>query len=129
MSNDSYEHDAAIIHIAYAEKVKEAWKIFAENLAMGENDRGSRERFLRSVDFIRKARDMALEGMRGNAAIDPTAEAAAAEGAAQEVAVAAADGLSAEERAMIEQALAGTTGQRAAAPLPSAATRSPLMRR
>jgi hypothetical protein len=37
--------------------------------------------------------------------------------------------LSDEERALIEQALAGTTGQRPALPLPGATARSPFMRR
>jgi hypothetical protein len=127
MPDASYERDAEIIHSAYADKVKEAFKIFAENLAMGENDRGCRERFLRALELIRKARDMALDGIGGTAT--EVAPAAVAAGAAPHETAAADDGLSAEERAMVEQALAGTTGQRAPAPLPGASARSPLMRR
>ncbi len=119
MSNDG---DSAIIEAAYADKVKEAFKLFADNLAMGENERSSRERFMRSVEQARKARDIALAAVAGTLAPGET-EAAGAPAAL------GGDGLSEEERALIEQALAGTTGQRAAMPLPGAAARSPFLRR
>jgi hypothetical protein len=118
----SNEGDSAIIEAAYADKVKEAFKVFAENLAMGENERSSRERFVRAVEQTRKARDVALAAVAGAGATDE-AEAATAP------ATSAADQLSDEERALIEQALAGTTGQRPALPLPGATARSPFMRR
>ncbi|HTT79827.1 MAG TPA: hypothetical protein VMF86_09135 [Stellaceae bacterium] len=124
MPNDSSHDDGAIIETAYAEKIREVFKVFAENLAMGENERSSRDRFLRSVEQARKARDIALAAVAGiGAPADTEAAPAAQPGAAT------ADGLSAEERAMVEQALAGTTGQRAAAPLLGATARPPFLRR
>jgi hypothetical protein len=128
--SSSSARDREIIQAAYADRVREAFRIFAENLTMGENERSSRERFLRAVEQTRKARDIALEAVAGTA---NAAEAAAAEEAAraqsQRQEADAGDGLSDEERALIEQALAGTTGQRAPEPLPGANSRSPLMRR
>src|SRR6476620_9203939 len=53
--------DEDIILDAYAEKIREAFKIFAENLTMGQNHKGSAERFLRSIELTRRASDMALE--------------------------------------------------------------------
>jgi hypothetical protein len=127
MPNDSNQDDAAIIQAAYAERIAEAFKVFAENLAMGEAERASRDRFVRSIEQTRKARDMALEAIVGTRAATAAETDAADRSAAQ--AAPASDGLSDEERAMIEQALSGTTGQRAPVPLPSATARSPLMRR
>jgi hypothetical protein len=127
MPDDSHDDDGAIIRAAYAERVKEGFKVFAENLAMGENERSSRERFVRGVEQTRKARDIALEALTGGA-LAAAAEAAAAAGAAARPTAPVDDGLSDEERAMIEQALSGTTGQRAPEPL-SASQRSPLIRR
>ena len=130
MPDDSRAHDREIIQAAYADRVKEAFKVFAENLTMGENERSSRERFQRAVDQTRKARDIAIEAVSGTPV---AADALPLEPGHPEVGrqapVAADDGLSEEERALIEQALAGTTGQRAPEPLPGANARSPLMRR
>ena len=117
MPDDSRDSDAEIILTAYAEKVREAFKIFAENLGMGQNHKNSTERFIRSLELTRKARDMALEAINGGGIV---VEPAAAEGAAVEDAgkVSAADfspmgeGLSPEDQKMIEQALAGTTGHK-----------------
>ena len=110
MPDDINELDAAIIHDAYAEKVREAFKVFAENLGMGQNQKNSLERFLRTLELVRKARAMALEAASGAFTIEaaPVPEAHAAEASP----TAAMEGLSAEERAMVEQALAGTTGHR-----------------
>jgi hypothetical protein len=127
MPDDDRQRDAEIIQAAYAERVREAFRLFSENLTMGESERNSRERFIRAVEQNRRARDIALEAVAGS-----SAETSADVGIApedQKAAVAVDDGLSAEERALIEQALAGTTGQRAPEPLPGANARSPLMRR
>ncbi|HTV89520.1 MAG TPA: hypothetical protein VME41_10940 [Stellaceae bacterium] len=120
MPDDSNQHDSAIIQAAYAERVREAFRVFAENLAMGENERGSRDRFVRTVEQTRKARDMALQAIVSGAASEAEQAVAAA--------APAGDELSDEQRALVEQALAGTTGQRAPAPL-SPSQRSPLIRR
>ena len=55
MPNDSAMDDAEIIHTAYAERVREAFKIFADNLGVGENEKLCRDRFVRSLDMVRKA--------------------------------------------------------------------------
>jgi hypothetical protein len=127
MPDDNLDRDREIIYTAYADRVREAFRVFAENLTMGENERSSRERFQRAVEQTRKARDLALEAIAGGPTAEP-APSLPADGERQE-APAAADGLSDEERALIEQALSGTTGQRAPVPSPSATARSPLMRR
>jgi hypothetical protein len=128
MPDDSYAFDREIIQAAYAERVKEAFRMFSENLTMGENERNSRERFIRAVEQCRRARDVALEAVAGSPATEPSADIAAGPDH-QTAPPTAGDGLSDEERALIEQALAGTTGQRAPEPLPGANARSPLMRR
>jgi hypothetical protein len=127
MPSDNNQDDAAIIQAAYAERIREAFRVFAESLAMGEAERGSRDRFVRSIEQTRKAREVALEAIIGTRAATEAETDAAVRSAAQ--AASTYDGLSDEERAMIEQALAGTTGQRAPTPLPSETARSPLMRR
>lgn len=115
MPDDSHDNDVAIVLDAYAEKVREAFKIFAENLGMGQNHKSSTERFMRSLDLIRKARDMALEAMSGEAVVEPEEQSPATTDSGK---VSAADmspigeGLSDEDQKMIEHALAGTTGQK-----------------
>ena len=113
MSDDSQEFDAEIIRDAYAEKVKEAFKIFAENLGMGQNLKSSTERFVRTLELTRRARDLALASLSTTLAAEMAAQnedaAAAADAAGQQQGM---EGLSAEDQAMIEQALAGTTGQK-----------------
>ena len=105
MPDESLEFDAEIIRSAYADKVKEAFKVFAENLGSGQNQKSSIERFVRAMELVRKARDLALESVSATAAVQ-------AEERPAERAPSGADGLSAEDQAMIEHALAGTTGQK-----------------
>jgi hypothetical protein len=106
MPDESLEFDAEIIRSAYSDKVKEAFKVFAENLGSGQNQKSSTERFVRALELVRKARDLALESVTATVAVQ------AEERPAQERAPAGPDGLSAEDQAMIEHALAGTTGQK-----------------
>jgi hypothetical protein len=108
MSDDSHIPEAEFITAAYAEKVKEAFLGFAENLNVGQAEKSCTERFLRSMAMIKKARDLALvaisEGYVAEAqAVRP----------AEEI---AGEGLSDEDRAMIEHALSGTTGTAKVAP-------------
>jgi hypothetical protein len=103
--DDGYEFDAEVIRTAYAEKVKDAFKVFAENLGAGQNQKSSIERFVRALELVRKARDLALESVSATVAVQ-------AEERPAERAPSGADGLSAEDQAMIEHALAGTTGQK-----------------
>jgi hypothetical protein len=115
MPDDNRASDTDIILDAYAERVRESFKIFAENLGMGQNYKSSTDRFMRSLELIRKARDMALEAMSGAAIVEPAEESTASDDPNK---VSAADispmgeGLSAEDQKMIEQALAGTTGHK-----------------
>jgi hypothetical protein len=60
MSDDNRSPEAEFITAAYAEKVKEAFIGFAENLSVGQAEKSCKERFLRSLAMIKKARDMAL---------------------------------------------------------------------
>jgi hypothetical protein len=108
MQEDGNTLDADIVRTAYAERVKDLFKVFAESLSMGEKEQGSRERFLRSIEMLRHARDVALEVMHGSGAtVEPTAEAAngADAGAAEEE-------LSADLQEIVNQAVGGTTGQK-----------------
>jgi hypothetical protein len=116
MPDDSRDSDVDIILDAYAERVRESFKIFAENLGMGQNFKSSTVRFMRSLELMRKARDMALEAMSGTAVAEPAEESTAAAApnkiSAADMSPLGADGLSAEDQKMIEHALEGTTGHK-----------------
>ena len=108
MSDDNRTPEAEFITAAYAEKVKEAFLGFAENLSVGQAEQSCKERFLRSIAMIRKARDLALDAIsEGYVAAAPEAR------PGEEI---AGEGLSEEDRAMIEHALSGTTGVGRVAP-------------
>lgn len=115
MPDDSRASDTDIILEAYAEKVREAFKIFAENLGMGQNHQNSTERFMRSLELTRKARDMALDAMNGVGVVEAVTEPSETDPtkvSAADLSPMGAEGLSAEDQKMIEHALAGTTGQK-----------------
>jgi hypothetical protein len=114
MPDDHTESDAEIIRAAYAEKVKEAFKVFAENVGMGQNQKASTERFVRSLELMRKARDLALEATAASAAavVEPAREGLPNAGEPALDIPRTVDLLSAEDQALIEQALAGTTGHK-----------------
>ncbi|MGE5268339.1 MAG: hypothetical protein ACM3JG_01560 [Thiohalocapsa sp.] len=109
---ESVHSDADIILAAYADRLVEAFKVFAENLSTGQPEAACVIRFKRGVEQIRKARDLALRAV--------TEAAFGAQGEAQKVAAAEqpADPLSAEDQALVDHALAGTTGHMPAAPSP-----------
>jgi hypothetical protein len=100
--------EAEFITVAYSEKVREAFLAFAENLSVGQAEKSCKERFLRSLAMIKKARDLALDAISEGYVAEAN-EALPAEAAAGE-------GLSEEDRAMIEHALSGTTGVGRVAP-------------
>jgi hypothetical protein len=114
--HNAYDQDEDIIRGAYAEKVREAFKVFADNLSVGQNEKECRDRFLRALEMVRKARDLALlvasDAGAADAAADRAAEALAA--ADEEQAGAA---LSAEDQALIDKALEGTRGSAALRPI------------
>jgi hypothetical protein len=97
--------EAEFITAAYAEKVKEAFLAFAENLSVGQAEKSCKERFLRSLLMIKKARDLALLAL-----IEGDLSGAQAANERQLGEEAAGEALSDEDRAMIEHALSGTTG-------------------
>jgi hypothetical protein len=107
MPDEELERDIEIVRSAYAERVSDAFRIFAENLGMGQGEKSCTERFVRALSLTRKARDLAL------AAVQPAAvagEPAMAEAASATAPSDPSEGLSAEDKALIEHALAGTTG-------------------
>src|SRR5260370_14284245 len=55
--------EAEFINLAYSEKVREAFIAFAENLSVGQAEKSCKERFLRSLGMIKKARDLALRAI------------------------------------------------------------------
>src|SRR5579859_2939886 len=99
MPNESALDDAEIIHTAYAERVREVFRVFADNLSVGENEKLCRDRFVRSLDMVRKARDLALQAASGSLAAEWAAS-EVAEQTAKSEAQAAAGALSAEDQAM-----------------------------
>jgi hypothetical protein len=109
--NIAYD-DAAIIQTAYAERVSDAFKIFAENLATGQSEQACTVRFQRALLLIRKTRDLALRAATPEgAAATAQAEAKIAIGTEE-----TAEPLSAEDQALVDSALSGTTGHAPVAP-------------
>ena len=58
------DDDTDVIQAAYREKVKDIFKVLADALSIGENDRASQQRFQRALQMAKKARDLALEAAR-----------------------------------------------------------------
>jgi hypothetical protein len=102
---DSLTVETEIIHAAYAEKVKDAFIVFADNLAVGQAEKSCKDRFLRSLMLVKKARDMAIDAMTAEGVEESEPGAAMAKSEAV-----AGDPLSAQDRAMIDAAVGGTTG-------------------
>jgi hypothetical protein len=55
------DDDVTVIQAAYHEKVKDIFKILADALSVGENERACQQRFQRALRLAKKARDLALE--------------------------------------------------------------------
>jgi hypothetical protein len=60
MPQDGLPDDAYIIATAYAERVKDMFKVFVEAVASGEPDREAVVRFKRGLVSARHVRDLAL---------------------------------------------------------------------
>jgi hypothetical protein len=103
MSDSDRGADAEIILMAYADKVKEAFQVFAEALNAGQPQKACTERFVRALGLVKRARDLALEAASGALVVETAGDERTAEEAPGE-------GLSEEDRALIEAALSGTTG-------------------
>jgi hypothetical protein len=65
---DGSPNDAQIITAAYAVRVTELFKVFAEAVATGEPDREAVVRFKRSLMSARHVRDLALSAAKEEAA-------------------------------------------------------------
>lgn len=105
MSDDSPGIEAAIIQAAYADRVKDAFVVFAENLSTGQAEKLCKDRFRRALLLGKKARDLALEALSEEEGVVEAPAPRAPAGA--EI---AGDPLSAQDRAMIDAAVGGTTG-------------------
>ena len=68
MADDGVSEDARIIAAAYAERVTDLFKVFAESVATGEPDREAVVRFKRGLISARHVRDLALAAAKEAAA-------------------------------------------------------------
>ena len=107
--------DTEIIHLAYTERVKEAFKVFADAVSMGENEKVCKERFLRLLQQTRRVRDAAIDAIHGIDMIEPTAE--IVDPLKSRYTEKVAEPLSAEDQAMVDMALSKTTGAKPLQPL------------
>ena len=112
MPENKFQDDAEVIHAAYADRVADAFKIFAEALSAGQAEQACTVRFVRALEIVRRTRDLALRAALHGVPTTAAGEASAA--SAQ-----AAEPLSAEDQALIDHALAGTTGVKPAPPPPN----------
>jgi len=60
MADDGLSEDARIIAAAYADRITDLFKVFAEAVAAGEPDREAVVRFKRGLISARHVRDLAL---------------------------------------------------------------------
>jgi hypothetical protein len=58
------DDDISVIQAAYQEKVRDIFKILADALSVGENERNCQQRFKRALMLAKRARDLALEAAR-----------------------------------------------------------------
>jgi hypothetical protein len=64
MADNGLSDDARIIADAYAVRVTDLFKVFAEAVATGEPDREAVVRFKRGLMSARRVRDLALEAAK-----------------------------------------------------------------
>jgi hypothetical protein len=107
--------DTEIIHLAYVERVKEAFKVFADAVSMGENEKLCKERFLRLLQQTRRVRDTAIDAIHGIDMVEPTAE--LADPLKNRYGEKEAEPLSPEDQAMVDMALSKTTGAKPLQPI------------
>ncbi|MBV9829780.1 MAG: hypothetical protein JO001_29520 [Alphaproteobacteria bacterium] len=109
MSDSAHRGDGEIIHTAYAEKVHEAFRIFADAISMGENEKTCKERFLRNLQVTRRARDLAIDAINGIDMVEPIA-ALSSEEKKRKYGEPEAVALPAELQAMVDASVSKTTG-------------------
>jgi hypothetical protein len=56
--------DVAVIQSAYQEKVRDIFKVLADALSVGENERACQQRFQRALRLAKRARDLAFEAAK-----------------------------------------------------------------
>jgi hypothetical protein len=78
MAGSDNLHEERLVLVAYDERIKELFKVFAEGIALGEPERASQDRFKRALRFAKRARNLALMAVQEEKA----AEAGAAAGQA-----------------------------------------------
>jgi hypothetical protein len=61
MTDDCLPNDAEIVASAYAERVRELFKVFAESVYTGEPERDAIVRFRRGLASARRVYDAAVE--------------------------------------------------------------------
>jgi hypothetical protein len=64
MGDDGLPSDAEIVAGAYAERVRELFKVFAETVYTGEPERDAIVRFRRGLASVRRVYAAALEAMK-----------------------------------------------------------------
>jgi hypothetical protein len=67
MPVDNPPNDAEIIAGAYAARITDLFRVFAEAVAAGEPDRDAVTRFKRGLVSARRVRDLALEAAKDGA--------------------------------------------------------------
>ena len=58
------DDDVEVIQAAYQDKVRDIFKVLADGLSVGENERACQVRFKRALLLAKKARDLALAAAR-----------------------------------------------------------------
>jgi hypothetical protein len=64
MPTDGLPSDAEIITGAYAERVRDLFKVLAESVVTGEPERDAIARFRRGLVSARRVRELAFEAMK-----------------------------------------------------------------
>ena len=60
MAGSDNLHEERLVLVAYDERIKDLFKVFAEGIALGEPERASQDRFRRALRFAKRARNLAL---------------------------------------------------------------------
>jgi hypothetical protein len=78
MAGSDNLHEERLVLVAYDERIKELFKVFAEGIALGEPERASQDRFRRALRFAKRARNLALLAVQEEKTADAGASAAQA---------------------------------------------------
>ena len=109
MSDSFHGSDGDVVRSAYAERIAEAFRVFSEALSMGESEKACKERFLRTLQQTRRARDMAIDAINGIDMVEPVAELSSDE-KKRKYGEPEAVPLPAELQALVDSSVSKTTG-------------------